>query len=129
MPTGQMSLTRAAERSQRGEHLCVIYDSREDQLATLEPFVRDGLDRGERCVFVFDEVSAKEMLNALRKTINIDAALARGALVIHDPSGIYVKDSAFDPDAFLEFWSTAIEAATKEQFSGFRACGEVKCFL
>jgi hypothetical protein len=37
-----------------GDHICPIYNSVDEQLATAVPFVKQGLACGERCVYVTD---------------------------------------------------------------------------
>jgi hypothetical protein len=37
------------------EHCCLIYETEEEQFAAALPFLRSGLDRGEKCLFVADE--------------------------------------------------------------------------
>lgn len=37
------------------EHICLLYTSSEEQLAAVVPFVRAGLRRGERCLYIADD--------------------------------------------------------------------------
>jgi hypothetical protein len=36
------------------DHLCSIYESAEEQFAVAIPFIRIGLDRGEKCIYIAD---------------------------------------------------------------------------
>ena len=49
------------------EHLCLIYDTKEQQLAAALPYLRAGLERRERCLYIADENSGTAVLDALRK--------------------------------------------------------------
>jgi MEDS: MEthanogen/methylotroph, DcmR Sensory domain len=42
------------------EHLCPIYDTQEEQFAAALPYLRTGLERGEKCLYVADENSLAE---------------------------------------------------------------------
>ena len=38
-----------------GNHLCMLFDSDAERLGALVPYLRDGLARGERCLYAFGE--------------------------------------------------------------------------
>ena len=40
------------------QHLCVIYDTQEEQFAAALPYLRTGLERGEKCLYIVDENTA-----------------------------------------------------------------------
>lgn len=37
------------------DRICLIYETREEQLAAAIPFIRMGLEREEQCVYIIDE--------------------------------------------------------------------------
>jgi len=37
---------------QQGDHVCTLFSSREEQLTAAIEYVRGGLERGERCLYV-----------------------------------------------------------------------------
>jgi len=37
-----------------GDHLCCIYDTEEEHRAVVTPFLADGLDRGEKVLYIVD---------------------------------------------------------------------------
>jgi two-component system, chemotaxis family, sensor kinase Cph1 len=47
------------------EHPCLIYDTREEQFATALPYLRAGLERGEKCLYLADENTAADVFGAL----------------------------------------------------------------
>ena len=51
------------------EHLCLIYDTREEQFAAALPYLKIGLERGEKCLYVVDENTAAAVLDALRRGV------------------------------------------------------------
>jgi two-component system, chemotaxis family, sensor kinase Cph1 len=42
------------------QHLCLIYETPEEQFAAALPYLRTGLERGEKCLYVGDENSVAE---------------------------------------------------------------------
>lgn len=65
------------------QHLCLIYETQEEQFAAAIPFLRSGLERGEKCFFVADENNGAAILNALRKAgTDVDRHMGSGALIV-----------------------------------------------
>ena len=86
------------------QHLCFIYETQEEQFAAALPFLRSGLERGEKCFFVADQNSGAAVLNALRKAgIDVDRHLRSGALIVANKPD--VKPGPFDPDWLIGFLS------------------------
>src|ERR1700676_4539257 len=55
------------------EHLCIIYETQEEQFATALPFLSAGLERHEKCLCIAHETMAAAFLEGLRKRgIDVD---------------------------------------------------------
>ncbi|MGB7188884.1 MAG: MEDS domain-containing protein [Acidobacteriaceae bacterium] len=107
------------------DHLCLIYDTREEQLSASVPFLRIGLERGEKCIYIADENTPAAILEAMRADgIDVDAALGSGALTILARNEAYLKNGAFDPAWMIGFLRSQIEAAEAQGFTSFRVTGE-----
>jgi len=101
------------------QHLCLIYETQEEQFAAALPFLRSGLERREKCFFVADEKSGAAVLNALRKTgTDVDRHLRSGALILANKP--YLKPGPFDPDWLIGFLSQSIQGGSNGKFSGMR---------
>ena len=109
------------------DHLASIYADREEQFAAAVPFIRQGLERGERCLYIADENSRAAVLNAMRdRGVDVDAALDSGALSVHTPAETYRRTGEFDRDAMVRFWEDTLARATDEKgYSGVRAAAEM----
>jgi PAS domain S-box-containing protein len=107
------------------DHICLIYETREEQLAAVVPFLISGLERGEKCFYIVDE-NTPEILTAALKAdgVDTDAAFASGALTIVDPGKAYLKDGDFVPGQMIAYLKEAIDAAEAEGFTAFRVTGE-----
>ncbi len=107
------------------DHLALIYENEEEQFAAVAPFVRQGLERGERCMYIADENTEAEVLDALRtRGVDVDAALESGALTLHTRQDTYLRDGEFDPDEMISFLADSVDEAL-EEYEGLRVTGEM----
>ncbi|MBZ0157287.1 MAG: MEDS domain-containing protein [Alphaproteobacteria bacterium] len=111
-------------------HLCLIYTTREEQFSSVVPFIRAGLERGEKCLYVAEETTAPEILDALRRGgIDTEYALASGALTVTDKEHTYLGQGLSDPDRALRLLEDAVKATKAEGFSALRAAAEMSWVL
>ena len=123
---GTAALSEAISRLAPHDHLCLIYETRAEQFAAVVPFMRLGLERGERCLYIVDENTAQAVLDALRAGgIEVDAALASGALIIAAKQDAYLKQGYFDPDWMIRFLAQAVAEARAAGFTALRATAEM----
>jgi signal transduction histidine kinase len=103
------------------EHCCLIYETEEEKLAAALPYLRAGLIRGEKCLYVADEDSRVAVLDALYKTgIEVDRYLQTGALVVASSPQIFFDNQHFDLDSALRSLSQATRGEGSGEFSGVR---------
>lgn len=109
------------------DHLASIYERQKDQFAAVVPFIKQGLEQGERCLYVADDNTEEEVLEALREGgIDVGAAIESGALSIHTKGDTYLRTGEFETGAMLEFWQEALAKAKGEEgYSGVRAAAEM----
>ncbi len=107
-------------------HLCVIYDTQEEQFATALPFLKAGLERGEKCLFMVDENTAAAVLDALRKGgTDLDRYLHSGALTITHKRETDLQQERFDPDWWIGFLNQAIAERGAVKSSALRILGDM----
>ncbi|MGC2636039.1 MAG: MEDS domain-containing protein [Acidobacteriaceae bacterium] len=108
------------------DHLALIYDKQEEQLGIIVPFLRLGMERGEKSVFIVDDTDPKTVIDAMeRHGVDVEAATATGALAIITKYDAYLRNGDFDPDWMIGFLAETVEDAKKEGFQGVRASGEM----
>jgi PAS domain S-box-containing protein len=108
-------------------HLCSIYDSSEENLAVAVPFIRIGLDRGEKCVYIADDGTESEVRDAMHaEGIDVERAIATDSLVLEKKESAYLKHGSFDPEWMFTFWADATAKAMSQGFSALRATGETE---
>lgn len=125
-----MKLDSVLEGTKKREHLCSIYESTEEHYAVSIPFIRMGLEREEKCLYVADEGTETAVRQALgAEGVDVNRALATKALVLLTKAQSYLRDGSFDPDRTFEFLKEATAQAKKERFSALRVTGETEWIL
>src|SRR5258708_36904876 len=121
---GNPDLSRLSDLASRlglHEHRCLIYNTREEQFAAALPFLKTGLERRERCLYIADENTADTVLNALRDTgTDVDHHLRSRAIILAGKRDTYLKAGRFDPDLWIRFLSQATQEASESKFHGMR---------
>ena len=124
--TERRELLNALSRLGVHDHACLLYKSREEQFAAAIPFIKMGLERHEKCVYIADENSADTVLKALRaKGVDVESAVESGSLAIVTKVDTYLRGGGFDPDAMIAFLKEATESAVENGFTALRATGEM----
>jgi two-component system, NarL family, sensor kinase len=107
------------------EHLCVIYETRDQQSAETVPFLSVGLERGEKCLYVAEENTIANTLEALRTYgVEIDMAVEKGMLKLESEGHAYLKKGYFDPDETIRYWARNVREAKAAGFPALRFAGE-----
>ncbi|QRV13419.1 MEDS domain-containing protein [Haloterrigena salifodinae] len=106
------------------DHFGLIYETRAERFAAVGPYVVQGLERGERCMYIRADSSREEVLDALQSGgIDVDAALESGQLSVHTVEETYLDGGAFDVDEGNALLERAMEEAHAE-YEGFRVTAE-----
>jgi len=132
-PTDPARLASIAERIatlRMGSHACLFYENRQEQFAIAAEYVKQGLARNERCLYVCDDCTVDEIEEALdRAGIDVARERERGALVILTTEQAHLNQGRFDVEAMLRMLSQAVEQALDAGFAGLRATGEMTWLL
>ena len=123
-------LVAALEQLGPHDHLCSIYESPQEHYAVAIPFIRIGLDRGEKCIYIADDGTVGDVRQAMQSEgIDVERATASKALVLATKEQAYLKHGSFHPDWMFTFWKKATQLAMSEGFSAVRATGETEWVL
>jgi len=123
-------LIAALEQLGPHDHLCSIYESPQEHYAVAVPFIRIGLDRGEKCIYIADDGTVGDVRQAMQSEgIDVERATASKALVLATKEQAYLKHGSFHPDWMFTFWKEAMQLAMSEGFSAVRAIGETEWVL
>ena len=108
------------------QHLCVIYETQAQQFAVTVPFLKIGLERGEKCLYVADENTAVSILGAMRiQGVDVDAPVEKGMLTVANKGLEYLRKGYFDPDEMIRFLAENVREAKAAGYSAFRVAGEM----
>lgn len=117
---------RALSTIQPGEHLGLLYTSREEQMAAVIPILQTGLERGERCIYVANAAAAAELYGALGKERRtLEAAASARQLLVLTEEVTFLVGGYFDADHVLQFCRDALAQARADGFSGVRFFAEM----
>jgi signal transduction histidine kinase len=120
-------LLTALEQLGPHDHQSLIYDTAKDRFEVAIPFIRIGLDRGEKCIYIADDGMAEGIRSAMRaQGIDVAQALASQRLVLATKEDAFLRDGAFDADRMPTFWMDAAAEAARQGFSALRATGETE---
>ena len=121
---------RRIGRLRQGDHLCLIYDSPVEKLAALVPFLRTGLARGERSLFLGRLSSCRAIEQHLvSEGLPVGREVDRGALVLLSDRDSWLDRGRFDPNGFKDLLRRAEQQAMDDGFSGLRATWDVSWLL
>jgi len=113
-----------------GDHACCLYKTEEEHRTVLTSFLRQGLERGEKVLYIVDAHTAEAILDYLRDDgLHVESYLARGQLAIltHDES--YMQRGVFDPDGMIALLRTEMDRALAQGYSALRVTGEMSWAL
>ena len=102
MNTSSLPIAFAGSTLGRYRHICAFFNSPQEEYETLLPFVREGIERGERAFHVLPVQYRQEHLDQLRSAgIDVTAAQQRRQLEVATPEEVYLRGGGFSKDAML----------------------------
>jgi CRP/FNR family transcriptional regulator, nitrogen oxide reductase regulator len=117
--------TRGFEKTRPGDHIVFIYEDTAELATFAAPFIKEGLDRGERCIYVFDDLELAEVTEALAAGgVEVNREIQRGALVLMNAEE-YSTPPPFDPLQMVELNRRRVREAGSPVFSGPRIAAEM----
>ena len=109
-----------------GDHLCCIYETEEEHRAAVVPFLRQGLERGEKVVYIVDARASETILGYLRDDgLDVESCLAGGQLTILTRDDTYMRGGTFDPEGMIGLLSAETEQALAQGYPALRVTGEM----
>jgi signal transduction histidine kinase len=108
-----------------GAHICLPYVTAEDHETAVTAFVRGGLRRGERCLYIGSPPARQGIAKRLNdEGIPVGRALEDRALILLDTADVYGRGTTFDPAHQARVLEALIDAARADGFNGFRGVEE-----
>ena len=110
-----------------GTHLCQFYESKQDLIDILVPYLAEGLRSNEFCMWVTSPpLEVAEATEALRKVVpDLNVYLGEGQIEIVPYAEWYLLRGEFDGKRVLKGWVEKEQAALKRGFAGLRLTGDM----
>jgi PAS domain S-box-containing protein len=113
-----------------GDHLCCIYETEEEHRALLTPYLRQGLERNEKVVYIVDAREDETVLDYLRQDgLDTRPFLDKRQLVILPVADSYMREKVFDPEGMISFLRRETDRAVGEGYGALRVTGEMSWTL
>ncbi len=113
-----------------GDHACSIYDTDEEHRIVSTRFVRQGLERNEKVLYVADARAPGDVLDCLRGGgLDPRPYLETGQLAILTVADAHLRDGAFVPDRMISMLRQECARALEEGYDGLRTTGEMSWAL
>jgi anti-anti-sigma regulatory factor len=109
-----------------GEHACSRLAHLDDQERLAAAFVRDGLSRSQKVVYVHDRAAAEGVLRLLRAHhAGVDAAMANGQLELRRAQDVYLVDGTFEEERTLATMLAEHAQALADGFAGLSVVADM----
>jgi MEDS: MEthanogen/methylotroph, DcmR Sensory domain len=110
-----------------GDHVCAFYRGLKERDEILIPYLRAGLQAGDKCVCIVDATDPAAVLAVLSDEIDdVDGCLEREQLEVRSSTDAYLRSGRFSTGEMLDFWQESVSAALVEgPFSFTRSVGEM----
>src|ERR1700674_851734 len=115
----------AIEQLGPADHVCTLYDQRDEEVAIAVSYVRAGLDRGESCVCVVDDGGGSILAALAPEGVDVEGEMRKGRLAIFEKplaQGLQTRDMLGKIEQYASGSRTAGHA-------GFRIVGEMSWAL
>jgi len=111
-------------------HVCAFFHSREEEYRVMLPFIKDGLDRGEKAFQVVDPILREEHLERLERAgIDVPSAQQSGQFELADWYETYLQDGHFDTDRLISLVQNVLETSMQQGYPLTRVVGHMEWAL
>jgi anti-anti-sigma regulatory factor len=110
---------------QLGDHVCWIYDSDEEHRKTLTHFVKEGLERDERVLYLARHSTLERVTAYLQDAgIAVKDALRSGQVTVVDAEKAYLSEDGFQPERLADACCEESMQTIVDGYRGLRAASE-----
>ena len=114
----------------RARHVCALFRDRDEQFDVLLPFLRQGLQDGDRALQIIDGRRLADNAARLRRGgIDVAAAAGSGQLEVRTWDEAYLRGGRFDQDEMLAYLEAALQRGKAEGYRLTRVFGEMEWAL
>jgi hypothetical protein len=104
-----------------GNHVCLAHVTQDEKHKTIATFLRDGLRRGERCLYLAEGAAHDAVCSLIHRAgLAVDGLREREALTLRVLEDVHGPDGKFEPDRPAALARALMEGARRDGFNGFR---------
>ncbi|HEY0939735.1 MAG TPA: MEDS domain-containing protein [Steroidobacter sp.] len=116
----------ALEEITPGAHLCSTGKSDQEQIEIAVAFLAQGLQRGDKCVYIGDDGARSAIIQQLGiRGVDVERMMRSRALLLNTPADLGLRGDATDVYRVFTFWKRMTEASVKEHFQGLRGASQM----
>jgi MEDS: MEthanogen/methylotroph, DcmR Sensory domain len=98
-------------------HICAFFHDEDEESRVLLPFIKEGLDRGDKAMHIVDPMRRCQHVERLEaQGLPIADAERRGQFVLHGWDEIYLAGNCFDPQRWLANMERTLTEARQQGF-------------
>ena len=111
-------------------HICAFFHSRDEEYRFLLPFIREGIERGEKAFHIVDPRLVEDHVGRLREGgIDTEIAQSRGQLVVKRWQDAYLREGNFDQEGMVGLVEEVLTEGQAEGYPRTRAIGHMEWAL
>jgi hypothetical protein len=108
----------AGSRLDRSRHVCAFFHTRDEEYGILLPFIKEGLDHGDKAFHIVDPDLRDDHAGRLAGAgVDVTAAERMGQLQVRVWQDAYLRGGHFDQDAMLALIQEVLEGGHAEGFA------------
>src|SRR5579862_2112430 len=120
--TGDEPIQFAGSTLDTYRHVCAFFHDEEEESRVLLPFIKEGLERGDKAMHIVDPAVRCQHVRRLESQgLAIADAEQRGQFEVHGWDEFYFADGAFDQERMLVTIEETLTAAKRDGFTRTRA--------
>lgn len=114
----------------RQRHVCAFFDDADQEHRVMDPFVKEGLERGEKAYHIVDPDLRADYVRRLELAgIDVPAAAARGQFELRTWEEAYLREGHFDQDAMLALIQQVLDEGKAQGFPRTRLVAHMEWSL
>lgn len=127
----QSQAVRLAGKAIRpNQHVCAFFSSKEEEYRVLMPFIKEGIERGERAFHVVDPEHRCTHLECLGKAgIQVEDAESSGQLEVRQWQEAYLRDGHFEQERMLALIEDVLSQGKEKGFAHTRLVANMEWAL
>jgi hypothetical protein len=98
-------------------HICAFFHTPDEEYRVLLPFIKEGIERGQKAFHIVDPKQREDHLARLRSAgIDTEATEKSGQLEVKRWEEAYLREGHFDQDAMLALIEEVLKSGPKQGF-------------